>query len=90
MNIAHQFAGMSNAGIVALCKMLTAPAATITLQVVRLGPPSDNGGELSQHALQAGIVPLLSKARRIEVGQSLYLKHKCQIIIIVIIIVVII
>lgn len=58
---------MNNGGIVALCKMLTVAAATITLQVVRLGPPTDNGGELSQHALQAGIVPLLSKSRRIEV-----------------------
>ena len=62
---------MSNAGIVTLCHLLRAPVVTKTLRVLKLGPPTDNGGELSDQAVQTGLLPLLSQPRRLEVRSVL-------------------
>ena len=60
-------AGMDNDGIAALCRMLIRVSPTSRLRVLRLGPPTDNGGKLSEHAMEGGITSLLRTPHYIRV-----------------------
>ena len=63
-------AGMTNKGIETLSHLLAAKA-TGKLRVVKLGPPTDNGGDLSDLVVQEGLIarvcPLLHQPQRLEV-----------------------
>ena len=59
---------MTNEGIGTLCHFLAEHVATsMKLRVVKLGPPTDEGGDLSDQIVLEGLVPLLLQPLRLEV-----------------------